>query len=264
MRVSYIELINHCKKVFRSYKIDDGCGDDGAEIISWSEFVGLEGLSTLINERALLKQKGLKAMQVKMDNSQCFEIDAYQQSSIVIGKTLGDFLLSLVKNKDAVQLNVVQTTVSAVLTYIPYYVAKKGYGCILRYVGKKGEIHSLFSEPKVKYPLIVKTDQSTDQLLCKILESSILKIDRQPISLDSFTLLAFKGDSFVTTYIRKIRNELPLDNIVIIEPLRLKANFVRANNQGKTVSKTQWDQLEMIGQRCLVQATEASRKYGAG
>lgn len=35
MHVSYVELKEHCKKVFRAKGIPVGCDEDGADVVAW-------------------------------------------------------------------------------------------------------------------------------------------------------------------------------------------------------------------------------------
>jgi len=264
MDVSYVELKEHCKKVFRSKGIPIGCDEDGAEVIAWCEFIGLDALETLLEEAKEMDDSlGMTGITEVNRNKDTITFDANHQSALVLGKLMADYAIGEIQSKQYIKLHITNTTRSRMLAYPAYYVAQNNEGCIIFYRTKEGLERWIFAAPEVVFPVFAE-GYEVEEVILGIIKDKVNYSPLQNISDKEFLIICMKETSVITACIRKLRNEVQNKQIEMTEASRLRAVFQKSMYYGKKVDQNLWNQLYTIGQQSLIEATDSSRKRGAG
>lgn len=263
MRVSYVELLAHCKKVFRACGIPDGCADDGAEVVTWSEFIGLEGLRVLQQEISHMQPFGMESVEQLLEENGPYRFDGKGQSAIILGKLMADYTLGLSETRKTVRVHMQNTTPSHLLAQPVHYIASRDRGCLVNYKTRDGSLMWILATPEIAYPVFAEGD-TVGQIMQHNLTAELGQYETENFSSDDFWLVCTTETELITRCVRNLRQEAENETIKLTESVQLKAIFEKAYFNGAKVDDTIWNELDQIGRKTLVEATEQSRLNGAG
>ncbi|MYL57910.1 DUF3726 domain-containing protein [Virgibacillus halodenitrificans] len=263
MRVSYVELFIHCKKVFRACGIPYGCADDGAEVVTWSEFIGLEGMKVLQQEIPNMQPPGMDEVKLLVEQDGLYRFDGNGQSAIILGKLMADFSLGMAESRETIRVHMQNTTRSRLLAQPAHYIAARGKGCLVNYKTADGNSVWILSTPEIAYPIFAE-GSNAEQLMQENLTAELGQYETANIGDDDFWLVCTTETELITSCVRKLRHAAKQGMIKLTESSQLKAIFEKAYFNGAQVDGELWRQLNQIGQKTLVEATEQSRLRGAG
>ncbi|GAA0447868.1 hypothetical protein GCM10008983_27470 [Lentibacillus halophilus] len=264
MRVSFVELFIHCKKVFRACGIPYGCADDGAEVVTWSEFIGLKGMHVLQQEIPNMYPPGMRSVDLLLeDDNGLFRFDGNKQSAIILGKLMADYALALAETRETVRVHMTNTTRSHLLAQPAHYIASRNRGCLINYKTKNGEPMWILSTPEIAYPVFAEGN-SAEEMVQHSLTAELGQYETTNLKSDDFWLVCTTETNLITSCIRNLRHEAKKGAIHLTESAKLKATFDKNYNNGLEVDDQAWKELGDIGDQTLVEATEASRQRGAG
>ncbi|TMN21618.1 DUF3726 domain-containing protein [Lentibacillus cibarius] len=263
MRVSYVELFIHCKKVFRACGIPYGCADDGAGVVTWSEFVGLEGLHVLQQEIPNMHPPGMESVALLLEDDGLFRFDGYKQSAIILGKLMADYALAMAETRETVRVHMQNTTRSHLLAQPAHYVASRNKGCLINYKTKHGSPMWILSTPEIAYPVFAEGARA-EEIMQHNLTAELGQYETANLSSDDFWLVCTTETNLITSCIRNLRQEARYGGFYLTESAKLKATFEKNYNNGLEIDDHIWEQLDQIGSQTLVEATEESRLRGAG
>jgi|SRR5690625_142684 len=263
MHVSYVELFAHCTKVFRAYGIPNGCAEDGADVVTWSEFIGLEGMKTLLEEMTELNPSGMERINIIHEEEGLFIFDGNKQSALILGKLMADYALGAVESKDTVGVFIQNTTRSRLLAQPAYYIASRGRGCVIHYKTETGITRWILAAPEVDYPIFAEGNRA-EEIMQENVIARLGKYETSRLDRHAFLLICTTDTTLITSCIRKLRLEAQHPWLQLTESAQLKAAFEKAFYHGASVDKEVWSKLDNIGRKTLVEATEESRRRGAG
>ncbi len=263
MHVSYVELFNHCRKVFCAFDIPNGCAEDGADVVTWSEFIGLEGMKTLLEEMMDLNPSGMESINLLHEKDDLFIFDGKQQSALILGKLIADYALGTVKTNGTVSIYMQNTTRSYLLAQPAYYIATRGYGSIVRYKTEEGITRWILANPEIKYPVFAEGERA-EKIMQESLSAGIGKYDIKSSNSHEFLLVCTTDVTLLNSCVRKLREEAQNNSVQMTESAQLRASFEKAYYNGARIDQKLWDALDIIGRKTLVKATEESRQRGAG
>ncbi|MFD1780681.1 hypothetical protein ACFSFW_18610 [Fredinandcohnia salidurans] len=263
MRVSYVELFQHCKKVFCAGGTPYGCADDGAEVVTWSEFIGLEGMHVLQQEILDNPHSLMEGIELVSEENGLYRFDGNGQSAIILGKMMADYALSLSETNKTVRVYMHNTTRSRLLAKPAHDIATRNRGCIIRYKTMEGNPMWILSTPGMTFPLLVEGEVA-ERILQQNLTAELGKYETTNLASDGFWLVCTTEIELITSCIRELRQEASKGTITLTESTYLKANFEKAYHNGAKVDPILWNSLNEIGRQTLVTATELSRLRGAG
>lgn len=263
MHVSYVELKEHCKKVFRAKGIPVGCDEDGADVVAWGEFIGLSALAALYEEVTEMQYTGMTGIKEVGRDKDKVIFDANNQSALVLGKLMADYALGEIQSKKHIKVHVTNTTRSRLLAYPAYYVSNNNQGCIIFYRINGGLERWIFAAPEIEFPVFAEGHEVEETIL-SVLQQKVHYIPDKEMADQEFLLICTEDTSIVTSCIRKLRNEVENKQIEMTEASRLRAEYQRSMFYGKEIDSQLWEKLKIIGQGTLVEATEESRQRGAG
>lgn len=263
MRVSFVELFVHCKKVFRACGIPYGCADDGAGVVTWSEFVGLDGMRALQKEIPNMQQHGMKSVDFVREENGLFLFNGNGQSVIILGKLMADYALGMAETRETVRIYMQNTTRSRLLAQPAYYIASKEKGCLVHYKIPNGGSMWILATPEIAYPIFAEGDIA-EQIMEQNLTAELGQYETMDMEDDDFWLVCTTETQLITSCVRKLREEAKNGRIKLTESVRLKAMFDNAYFNGALIDDALWNDLDQIGRTTLVEATEQSRLRGTG
>ncbi len=263
MRVSYVELFIHCKKVFRACGIPYGCADDGAEVVAWSEFIGLKGMKVLEKEIPKLHASGMKEVTLLSEKDGLFQFDGHHMSAIVLGKLMADFALGIAETRDTVRIHLQNTTRSRLLAQPAHYIALRGKGCLINYKSDAGNTMWILSTPEIGYPVFAEGERA-EEIMQQYLTDKLKKYETINMKGEEFWLVCTTDTKFINACVRKLRQATENGAVRLTESLQLKARFEKAFNNGAKIDMDIWEKLDKTGQKTLVKNTEQSQLYGTG
>lgn len=263
MRVSFVELFMHCKKVFRACGVPYGCADDGAEVVTWSEFVGLEGMKVLQEEISEMRAAGMESVHLCKEENGLFRFDGNGQSAIVLGKLMSDYALAMAELRQTVRIHMQNTSRSRLLAQPASYVASRGKGCLVNYKTAHGVNMWILATPEIAFPVFAEGD-IVEQIMQDRLTNELGKYETTNLGTNDFWLVCTTETDLITSCVRKLRQEARKGTVRMTESSQLKANWEKAFYSGAKVDQYLWDQLGKVGKKTLVEATELSRLRGAG
>lgn len=263
MRVSDVELFIHCKKVFQACGITYGCADDGAWIVTWSEFVGLNGMQALKKEVPNMQHLGIKSVDFVREENDLFQFEGNGQSAIILGKLMADYALAMAETKETVRIYMQNTTRSHLLAQPAYYVASQGKGCLIHYKIANGSSMWILATPEIAYPIYAE-GAAVEKILERNLTAELGQYETKDMEDDDFWLVCTTETQFISSCIRNLREEAKNGKIELTESVRLKAMFDYAYFNGALIDDTLWNDLDQVGRATLVEASEQSRLQGTG
>lgn len=263
MRVSYVELFNLSKKVFSAYGIPNGCAEDGADVVTWSEFIGLGGMKTLLEEMTDMQPSGMDGIKLIEKDENFYLFDGNEQSALVLGKLMADYALGAAEVNQTVRIYTQNTTRSRLLAQPASYIASRGLGCIINYKTETGVLRWILATPEIEYPVFAEGEKA-EEIMQEVLSSGIKNYRTRATNSDAFWLTCTTKTALITSSIRKLRQSAQSKNLFMTESAQLKASFEKAFYNGANVDEGLWATLTEIGNKTLVKATEESRRRGAG
>lgn len=263
MRVSFVELFIHCKKVFRACGIPYGCADDGAEVVTWSEFTGLDGMRVLQREISNMHPPGMESVELLFEDDGLFRFDGYGQSAIILGKLMADYALAMAETRETVCVHMQNTTRSHLLAQPAHYIASRNRGCLVNYKTKKGNTMWILSTPEIAYPVFAEGAKA-EEIMEHNLTAELGQYETTNLSSDDFWLVCTTETDLIISCIRHLRHEAKDGSFYLTESAKLKAIFEKSYYNGTEVDDEVWKELDQIGSQTLVEATEESRQRGVG
>lgn len=263
MRVSYVELFNLSKKVFRAYGIPNGCAEDGADVVTWSQFIGLEGMQTLLEEMTDIQPSGMDGIKLIEQEENFYLFDGNEQSALVLGKLMADYALGIAEVDQTVRIYMQNTTRSRLLAQPAHYIASRGLGCIINYKTETGVLRWILASPEISYPVFAEGERA-EEIMQECLAENVKNYKMKATNSDAFWLTCTTKTAFITSSVRKLRQEAQNNKLEMTESATLKARFEKSFFNGVKVDETLWRKLDEIGQKTLVKATKESREHGAG
>ncbi|GAB4074198.1 hypothetical protein GCM10028778_17010 [Barrientosiimonas marina] len=263
MRVSFVEMFNHCKKVFLACDIPYGCADDGAGVVTWSEFVGLPGMHVLQREIPNMHPPGMESVNLLQESEGLLHFDGGKQSAIILGKLMADYALSQAETRETVRVHMENTTRSHLLAQPANYIASRNRGCLINYKTRDGLPMWILSTPEIAYPVFAEGTKA-EEMVQHSLTAELGQYETTSLMSDDFWLVCTTKTNLITSCIRNLRQEAKYGTFQLTESAKLKAIFERNFNNGLEVNDQLWQELDDIGRQTLVSATEESRQRGAG
>lgn len=255
MRISYVELFIHCKKVFRACGIPYGCADDGAGVVTWSEFIGLNGMQVLLKEIPNIKSQSMKNVHLLQEENGLYRFDGEAQSAIILGKLMADFALGMSETKNTVRVHMQHTTHSRLLAQPAHYIASRDKGCLVNYKTSQGVPIWILSTPEIAYPLFAEGDVA-EQIMEQNLTAELGQYETANMTSDEFWLVCTSETKLITSCVRKLRQAAGNGAIKLTESVHLKATFEKAYLYGAEIDMKCWNELDQIGRETLVEAME--------
>ncbi len=264
MRVSYLETLLHCKKVFEACGSSYGIAEDGAEMVAWGEFAGFSGLTILANEVATLQSSSRTEIQWLVENEDVTLLDAGGQSSLVVAKAIADYALSKLERSGKQVLVVVQnTSASKLLATQAAYVTSKGKGCVISYRTHEKRSVLLLATQRTQFPVVIE-GRTVDDLLERMSKELNQDVKLGNDHSNGFTFICTEDSSPIDRLIEEILDE-PLNlSIDIYESKKMENQWKQSWQSGAEVDRELWDELYKTGSKILVESTEQSRLRGAG
>ena len=263
MRVSFVELFIHCKKVFRAFGIPYGCADDGAGVVAWSEFAGLNGMEVLKQEISDMPSSGMESIEMVSEENGLCRFDGNGQSAIILGKLMADYALAMAESRNTVRVYMGNTTRSRLLAYAGHYIASRGRGCLINYKTETGGPMWILATPEIAFPIFAEGPVA-EEVMQRNLTEELGRYETAGLSTDDFWMVCTTDTEVITSCVRKLRRASQNDEIKLTESAHLKAVFEKAYFNGAEVDESTWRMLDGIGHQTLVEATEESRNRGAG
>ncbi|WP_080872407.1 DUF3726 domain-containing protein [Oceanobacillus timonensis] len=254
MRVSYVELFIHCKKVFRACGIPYGCADDGAEVVTWSEFIGLNGMQVLLDEIPNINPPGMESIHLLQEEKGLYRFDGRRQSAIILGKLMADFALGMSETKRTVRVYMQNTTRSRLLAQPAHYIASRGKGCLVNYKTREGKPMWILSTPEIAFPFFAEGD-AAEQIMEQNLTADLGQYETASMTSDGFWLVCTSETTWITSCIRKLRQAAENRTMQLTESVHLKATFEKTYLQGAKIDMHHWNELDQIGRETLVKAS---------
>src|SRR5690625_1388224 len=242
MRVSYVELFNLTKKVFSAYGIPHGCAEDGADVVTWSEFIGLDGMQTLLEEMRELQPSGMDGIKLIEKEENFYLFDGNEQSALVLGKLMADYALGAAEVDETLRIYTKNTTRSRLLAQPASYLASRGLGCIINYKTESGILRWILATPEIEFPVFAEGERA-EEIMQEILSKEIKNYRLKPTNSDAFWLTCTTKTALITTSIRKLRKSAQSKNLTMTESATLKASFEKAFNNGANVDRELWHAL---------------------
>lgn len=263
MHVSYVELFNLSKKVFRAYGIPNGCAEDGADVVTWSEFIGLKGMETLLEEMTDMQPSGMDGIKLIEKEEDFYLFDGNRQSALVLGKLMADYALGVAEVDQTIRIYMQNTTRSRLLAQPASYIASRGLGCIINYKTETGILRWILASPEFEYPVFAEGERA-EEIMQACLADHVKNYKMKATNSDAFWLTCTTKTALITSSVRKLRQDAQSKKLDMTESATLKARFEKSCYHGVKVDEMLWDKLDKIGKKTLVKATEASRIHGAG
>ncbi len=263
MRVSYVELFNLAKKVFRAYGIPNGCAEDGADVVTWSEFIGLAGMETLLEEMTDIQPSGMDGIKLIEQEENFYLFDGNEQSALVLGKLMADYALGVAEVDQTVRIYMQNTTRSRLLAQPAHYIASRGLGCIINYKTETGVLRWILASPEISYPVFAEGERA-EEIMQEMLAENVKNYKLKATNSDAFWLTCTTKTALITSSVRKLRQDAKSKQLKMTESATLKAQFEKSFYNGVEVDEKLWKTLNDIGSKTLVRATKKSREHGAG
>ncbi|WP_298788958.1 DUF3726 domain-containing protein [uncultured Marinococcus sp.] len=263
MRVSYLELFAHCKKVFLACGIPYGYADDGAEAVAWSEIVGLKGLSILQKETDDILKHGLNSIEISKKSNNVLYCNISNGSAVVYGKAIADCALSLNYANQIVQVSVQNTVPSQALAKTANYVAFRNKGCLINYRSTRNTAIWMLATPENPFPFIAEGEE-VENIMQQKFSKDLFPFDNNTLSCEEFSLYSAMEIELINSCVKELRRKKNCESVQLVESALLKAEFEKASHNGAEVDNAIWKHLDQIGRKILVKSSEQSRRRGAG
>ncbi|OKL36529.1 DUF3726 domain-containing protein [Domibacillus mangrovi] len=260
MRVSYLELYVHCKKVFEACGIPYGCAEDGAAAVAWGEFGGLLGLNVLTGELDRMKASKMENIRLLSEKEGITHFEGGGQSGLLVGKTVGDYACAQLAKTETAVVYVQNTSTSSLFAQQAFWIASKGKGCVIHYQTAEGAPAWIIATPDSPYPVLA---EGLHINLENEFHAALDNLDRQKSS-NEFLLICTKKVEVVAHLLEKLKKEAKERNIPIIDSEYVKRTLENSHQYGAEVDRALWDEVHQTGRNILVESTELSRLRGAG
>jgi len=240
MYVTYLELYDKCKKVFEAWGIPDGCREDCAELITWSECVGYSGLKKMLLVAEELQHYSLENIHVEDQTENESQFFANQLPDLLIAKLGVDFLKANILDQTFVQLHVTHSAPSILLSYEATRIAKGAMGGMIQW--KEDEkTYLAYATPGDVHPTILE-GEGMEQEIPEHLKSS--KGDRD------YIITAFQNTDELHQILEQIKGEKRFDQLISYETHNEKWNESRSN--GILIEPDLWKQISEEAKKVLL------------
>ncbi|MFP3392177.1 DUF3726 domain-containing protein [Brevibacillus sp. SIMBA_040] len=246
MRVSYLELYAHCKKVLEGCGLPIGCAEESAEIAAWGEFTGLYGIKQLAEELSVLQASDLSKIRILSQDERLVSIDGQGQSSLLSGRIALDLAYTKAVEMGIGIANVQNSRGSNALIQNVAKAGKRGLCCAIHWIEKDSQTWAMML-PDLNQPYVVKRNSEHPQ---------------KPKQSDSFLVICADAAHFA--YAAQLACLEEKESIEVIRPEQIQAVWDESNRQGRKIDPAIWAELDIVASRVLVEATEQSRQRGAG
>jgi len=247
MRVSYLELYAHCKKVLEGCGFPIGCAEEGAEIVAWGEFTNLYGIGQLAAELSTLQTCEFSKIHVLAQDDRLVSIDGQGQSNLLSGRVALDLAVAKAAEMGIGIAHVTRSRGSLALIQQVAQAGKRGVSCAVHWVEEYSQTWA-YILPGQRQPFVM---------------TETFKQPRKAQQTDSFLLLC-ADFAHVASLVKMLACGDEKENVKVIRPEQLQAAWDESNKQGKEVDPAIWAELGQVASRVLVEATERSRQLGAG
>ncbi|MDF2680297.1 MAG: hypothetical protein K0R47_1487 [Brevibacillus sp.] len=247
MRVSYLELYAHCKKVLEGCCLPIGCVEEGAEIAAWGEFTGLYGIGQLAEEVMVLQASELSAIRILSQDDRLVTMDGQGQSSLLCGRMALDLACSKAADMGIGIIHVQNTRGSNALVQNAALAGKRNMSCLIHWMEDHSQSWAVM-QPGENQPYVMKETFSHQ---CTVKQAN------------SFLVICANAALFAPYADLLAKNE-EKETISVIRPEQIQANWDKSNREGREVDPAIWADLDLVASRVLVEATELSRQRGTG
>lgn len=269
MRVSYLELYVHCKKVLEACGVPYGCAEEGAEAVAWGQFSGLSGLNILKDELERIQSANIKDMKQVYENCNLFILDGGGQSGLLTGKVAADCVLAKADEVETTAIYVTNTSSSSLLAQQAAYIASKGMGCMVYWMTEEGQPTWAVSLPNHSHPTIVQGHTASVLQKAKLYDiydniQGYYKSNKHLESSNGFLIICTKKGEILQEFLEVIKQTVDGKSVEMILSETLSIGWKQAWENGGEVDRCIWDELNKTGRKILVESSELSRLRGAG
>ncbi len=238
MYVTYLELYDKCKKVFEAWGVPDGCREDCAELITWSECVGYSGLQNMLAKATDIQVNPLENIRVEDQSTNESYLYGNQLPDILLAKLGVDFLKSAIQDdQPLVQLHVFNSTPSILLAYESTRIAKGAMGGLVHWK-EEDQTYLAYATPGDVHPtiLILKGEQD---------------VFRDEINTtEEYVITAFQDIDTLHQTIEKVKADGKCDRIISYEKHHEKWNESRT--KGILIDPNLWEQVSEEAKKVLL------------
>jgi LDH2 family malate/lactate/ureidoglycolate dehydrogenase len=249
MKVSYPELITHCKKVLLAHQLPEGIVEDGAEMVVWGEFCGLRTLQSFKKEISYLA-KPYTSPTILLEEDDTLFIDAHGQSALTCGRVATDFGYVKAQASPLVNVSLKNIETSNILIQNAIHLANQDVSCAFYWISEnEGRFYqiSVICLQDQKFPLILQKQASKEY----------------KEALHCLKLICSKESEMFRLMLKGALSTQE-DDLQMVLPEALESNWKDAHENGKEIENKLWDDLKEIGDSVLVEASEISRLKGTG
>lgn len=247
MRVSYLELYAHCKKVLEGCSLPIGCVEEGAEIAAWGEFTGLYGIEQLAEELEALQASELSAIRILSQDDRVVTMDGHGQSSLLCGRMALDLACSKAAEMGIGIVHVQNSRGSNALVQNAALAGKRNMSCLIHWMEDQSQSWAVML-PGENQPFLMKETFSHE---------------RTTKQTNSFLVICSDAALFAP-YADLLAKSKENESITVVGPEQIQANWDKSNREGREIDPAVWAALDLVASRVLVEATELSRQRGAG
>ncbi|AKG03444.1 hypothetical protein AAV35_000710 [Salimicrobium jeotgali] len=253
MRVTFQELFDLCRKVLDSCGLPDGCREDCAELITWSECVGYGGMKVLCEDIDRLKAREIHQIDYRDVTEELIEVEGAGFPDYVLAKISLDLVESQISYRPQTVHGVIRSSrPTALLCYEAVRIAKRGKGGLVHWK-EGGESWWAFAFPGDAHPIVMSGEAVHDSLpACHhITEESY-----------DYILQATTERKDLKKAVNSILDNETFDRLISYEEHEHVWNESR--REGALVDEGQWKILSEEAKNVLVESSERSRLFGTG
>jgi len=200
---------------------------DMARTVLWLECHGHDGVGQLIEALPVLEAKNLLEPRLSEVRTGLYHIDGKGHSLLCIGRSICDLAMAYASDYETAHLDIGNVSDSKTLIGSLAYAASQGFSAIAICEDTLAIITAY-----AKHPTLYKTNQNTMGLICSRTEDPL--------------------NAFMAKRLE-----------VLMSTDAQKETYAASLEQGVQIKSPHYDALNLIANRVLVEATEASRR-GAG
>ena len=260
LRVSYNEIITYVRKALEGMGFSQGEYEDAADLVGWAALYGLDGLSALYAQLPLLPaMRG--AVPKPMDGSLCFDVTG--QSTLIVGPLLVELAYAHAVQHGSAMLTALGCLHPHLLAGYLGQCAERGMAVTCQWWD---QAEALASQDLTNHPWLGTLHFAAGEALPTLMLSTL--------ALSDLGLAALHGSqAHQPRSVRLTTGPLPNDhhlalpegsNLAITTPADFAASALYQIDRGIPVETRRWQELIELGKAVLVEATEESRRRGAG